>query len=261
MTQIVFDERAVQQLEVMYRARDVLRRRRLVREALAVERGHRVLDVGCGPGFYSAELLAEVGAKGSVVGVDTSAAMLAGAARRCEGQGDVAFHEGSATSIPVEDRAFDRVLCVQVLEYVADVPAALAELYRVLRPGGRALVWDVDWSTLSWHSGDAERMQRMLRAWDRHLAHPALPRTLAAALRAAGFTEVRVEAHAFATTELDPETFGGTVLSRVEQYLAGLDDVDREEAKAWAEEQHELGARGEYFFAVTQLCFTATRSG
>src|SRR5881628_877628 len=206
MSQIVFDERTAQQLEVMYRKRDALRRRRLVREALAVEAGHRVLDVGCGPGFYSAELLAEVGAKGAVVGVDTSAAMLAAAARRCEGLGDAAFHEGNATSLPVEDRGFDRALCVQVLEYVADVPAALAELYRVLRPRGRALVWDVDWSTLSWHSADPERMQRMLRAWDRHLAHPALSRTLAAVLRAAGFTEIRAEGHAFATTELDPET-------------------------------------------------------
>ena len=189
----------------------------------------------------------------------SAAAMLAAAARRCEGLGDAAFHEGSATSLPIEDRGFDRALCVQVLEYVADVPAALAELHRVLRPGGRALVWDVDWSTLSWHSADPERMQRMLRAWDRHLAHPALPRTLAAALRAAGFTEIRAEGHDFATTELDP--YGGMALRTVEHYLAGHDDIDREEAKAWAEEQRDLGARGEYFFAVIQFCFTATRPG
>ena len=261
MSQIVFDERTAQHLEVTYRTRDVLRRRRLVREALAVETGHRVLDVGCGPGFYSAELLAEVGAKGAVVGVDTSAVMLAAAARRCEGLGEAAFHEGNATSLPVEDRGFDRALCVQVLEYVSDVPAALAEIYRVLRPGGRALVWDVDWSTLSWHSAEPDRMQRILRAWDRHLAHPALPRTLAAALRAAGFTEIRAEGHTFATTELDSETYGGMALRTVEHYLAGLDDIDREEVKAWAEEQRELGARGEYFSAVMQFCFTATRSG
>jgi arsenite methyltransferase len=259
MSQFVFDERAAQQLEVVYRTRDVLRRRRLVREALALEGGHRVLDVGCGPGFYAAELLSDVGSNGAVVGVDSSPAMLAAAARRCEGLGDASFHEGSAISLPFDDRAFDRALCVQVLEHVPDVPGALAELHRVLRPGGRALVWDVDWSTLSWHSAEPARMQRVLRAWDLHLAHPALPRTLAAALRAAGFTEVRAEGHAFVTTEPDVETFGGTALQRVEQYLAGRDDIDGAEAAAWAEEQHDLGARGEYFFAITQFCFTAIR--
>jgi hypothetical protein len=102
-------------------------------------------------------------------------------------------------------------------------------------------------------------MQRMLRAWDRHLAHPGLPRTLAASLRAVGFTDVRAEGHAFTTIEPDPETYGGTMLGVVEQYLAGLGDIEREEAKAWALEQRDLGARGEYFAAVIQVCFTATR--
>lgn len=259
MSQFVFDERAARQLEVMYRSRDVLRRRQLVREALAVEPGHRVLDVGCGPGFYVAEFLPQVGVKGAVVGIDASAAMLAAAARRCEGLGDASFHEGSATSLAVGERSFDRALCVQVLGFVPDVPAALAELHRVLRPGGRLLVWDVDWSTLSWHSADPERMQRVLRAWDRHLAHAALPRTLAPALRTAGFTDIRTEGHAFVTTELDAETFGGLAFERVEQYLSGCDEIDRAAAVAWAEEQRELGARGEYFFAITQFCFTAVR--
>jgi SAM-dependent methyltransferase len=48
--------------------------------------------------------------------------------------------------------SFDRALSVQVLEYVSDPAAALADLHRALRPGGRLVVWDVDWSTVSWHS-------------------------------------------------------------------------------------------------------------
>jgi len=259
MSQFVFDERAAAQLEVMYRRRDVVRRRRLVREALAVQPGHRVLDVGCGPGFVAAELLGEVGESGAVVGVDRSAAMLGVAARRCEGLGNATFQEGDAAALPVEDESFDRALCVQVLEFVADVPAALAELHRVLRPGGRVLVWDVDWSTLSWHSHDPSRMRRMLQVWDRHLAHPALPRTLAAQVRAAGFADVRAEGHAFLTCALDPETYGGAMLGVIEPYLDGLADIDREEATAWAEEQRALDARGEYFCAVIQACFTATK--
>jgi SAM-dependent methyltransferase len=261
MSQFVFDEEAARLLEVMYRRRDVVRRRRLVREALAVRAGHRVLDVGCGPGFLSEEILAEVGGRGAVVGIDSSTAMLGVAARRCQGMANAAFLEGEATSLPVDDGGFDRVLCVQVLEFVADVPAALAELHRALRPGGRALVWDVDWSTLSWHSADPARMEKMLGAWDRHLAHPSLPRTLAASLRAAGFTDVRAQGHAFTTIELDEETYGGAMLGVVEQYLAGIDELHREEVNAWAQEQRALAARGDYYSAVMQVCFTAIRPG
>ena len=48
------------------------------------------------------------------------------------------------------------------------------------------------------------------------------------------------------------------MLSVVEKYLLGLDDIDRQEANAWVQEQRDLGARGEYFAAVTQVCFLAT---
>jgi arsenite methyltransferase len=75
--QLEFDESLGEQLEVLYRTRDILRRRRLVHEALAARPGERILDVGCGPGFYVAELLEAVGPQGSVVGVDVSAPMLA----------------------------------------------------------------------------------------------------------------------------------------------------------------------------------------
>jgi SAM-dependent methyltransferase len=260
MSQLVFDENIARQMETLYRTRDVRRRRALVRAALAVRPGERVLDVGCGSGFYAEELLAEVGPEGSVVGVDVSPQMLAVAAKRCERFPNVAFHEGEATALPVEEASFDAALCVQVLEYVPDATAALAQMRRALRPGGRVVVWDVDWGTLSWHSEDPERMARVLRAWDEHLTHPSLPRTLAARLRAAGFEQVGAEGHVFATTTLDPEAFGtGVVLTMVEQFASGRPSVGPAEAAAWAAEQRDLGARGELYFACTQFCFTGVR--
>ncbi len=260
MSQFVFDEALVQRLETLYRKRDVLRRRRLVREALAAEAGEHVLDVGCGPGFYLAEMLEAVGPGGEVVGVDASPESLAAAARRCGGEPNVTLLEGDATALPVADASADAALSVQVLEYVPDVPAALAELRRAVRPGGRVVLWDVDWSTVSWHSERPDRMARVLRAWDAHLAHPALPRTLASQLRAAGFGDVRAEGHVFATAELDPEAFGaGVVLPTVEFFVARRAEIGEQEAAAWAAEQQALHERGAFFFACVQFCFTATR--
>jgi arsenite methyltransferase len=260
MNQIVFDESLARQMETLYRTRDVRRRRALVGEALAARAGERILDVGCGPGFYVEELLAMVGPGGAVVGVDSSPQMLAAAAARCGRQDNVAFQQGDATALPVDDASFDAALCVQVLEYVADPTVALAEMHRVLRPGGRVVVWDIDWATVTWHSEDPARMDRVLRAWDAHLTHPSLPRTLAARLRAAGFSRVGAEGHVFTTTTLDPEAFGtGVVLGLVEQFVGGHQEVGADEAKAWGAEQRALGERGELFFACTQFCFTGFR--
>lgn len=259
MARLEFDESMASQLEVLYNRRDVVRRRRLVGEAIAVQPGEHVLDVGCGPGFYVKELLDQVGVDGSVTGVDVSKAMLAVAAKRVEGHDNVAFCEAEATALPVPDGAFDAAVSVQVLEYVPDVAAALAEIHRALRPGGRVVIWDVDWATVSWHTADHARMQRMLDAWDNHLVHPSLPRTLTRQLHDAGFADVTTDGHAFVTTALDPETYGGSMMGTIYQYAVEQGGVDAADAAAWKAEQKQLAARGEFYFACTQVCFGARR--
>jgi ubiquinone/menaquinone biosynthesis C-methylase UbiE len=258
VSQWSFDEETSKRLERVYLTRDALRRRRLVREAIAAESGDRVLDVGCGPGFYVAELVDAVGPDGAIVGVDSSATMLGLAAGRCSGHSNVAIREGAALALPVEDESFDVVFSVQVLEFVGDTTAVLAEMRRALRPGGRVVIWDVDWATLSWYSPEPTRMGRILRAWDQHLAHPSLPRTLASQLRSAGFDDIKSEGHAFTSTDFDPETFGVAMTPLIADFVSGRDSITAEDAAAWAEEQEHLGQQGEYYFSCTQFCFQGT---
>ena len=259
MTPLEFDDRIVKQLEEAYEKRDMRRRRRLVREALAPAPGERILDVGCGPGFYVAEVLDAVGPEGSVVGLDGSAASLAVATARSKGRHNVAFHEADATSLPVADAEFDAALSVQVLEYVPDATAALREIHRALRPGGRIVVWDVDWATVSMRTADEARMRRVMAAWDSHLTHPSLPQTLTSRLREAGFEEIRMEGHAFATTELSHDTYGGFLVEFAEQFVTNQRLVEAREAAAWADEQRALGEHGDFYFACIQFCFAAQR--
>src|SRR3954454_9691141 len=259
MSQIVFDEMMVSRLEALYATRDVMRRRRLVREALGPKPGARIVDVGCGPGFYVEEIAEQVGDAGFVVGVDASAPMLDVAASRNAARSNVAFHQGDAGALPLPDAEFDAAVCVQVLEYVEDAVGALRELRRVVAPGGRVVVCDVDWGTVSWHSDDPARMQRVLEAWDRHLAHPSLPRTLAAHMREAGLADVQAAGHTFATIEDDPESYGVAGMSVIEKCVAGREEVGPAEPATWSREQRELAGRGEFYFVCVQFCFTARR--
>jgi SAM-dependent methyltransferase len=109
-------------------------------EAGRVCQGEDVLDVGCGTGVVARAAAERAGPSGRVAGVDLNASMV-GVARRL--RPDLEWHEGDAASLPFEDGAFDAVLCQAALMFFPDRVAALREMRRVARAGGRvaALVW------------------------------------------------------------------------------------------------------------------------
>jgi SAM-dependent methyltransferase len=186
--------------------------------------------------------------------------MLDLARRRCEAFDNVTFKLGDIMSIPVESESFDRAICVQVLEYVEPATAALSEINRTLCPGGRVVIWDIDWGTVAWNSSDNALTEQILRAWDHHLAHPSLPRSLAPRLREAGFEEVDATGHVFSTiSTLDPETYGAAIIPIIASYVTVNRLIDEKAVKAWIDDQHDLSEKGECYFAGVQFCFSGVK--
>jgi ubiquinone/menaquinone biosynthesis C-methylase UbiE len=111
----------------------------LLLEELELAPGEAVLDVACGPGSVSRLAARRVGAAGRVTGVDLSAAMLEMARGKpaLEDAAPIEYHEAPADRLPVRDGAYDVAVCQQGLQFFPDRPAALAEMRRALRPGGR----------------------------------------------------------------------------------------------------------------------------
>jgi ubiquinone/menaquinone biosynthesis C-methylase UbiE len=248
-----FDEAQSRAVEAMYATRDVERQRRATLAALEPRTGERMVDIGCGPGYLAAEMAELVGPEGFVQGVDPSPHMLAIAARRALPHMELT--EGDALSLPAGDTSFDAAVSTQVYEYVPDIAAALAEARRVLRPGGRLVVLDTDWDSIVWRSSDDERMARVLRAWEEHLAHPRLPRVLPELLRDGGFRLRRSEIVPVLNVGYERETYSANVLGMIAEFVSGRQGITAEEASAWADDLRSLESR--YFFSLNRYLFVA----
>jgi SAM-dependent methyltransferase len=105
-------------------------------QAAGVRPAERVLDVACGTGAVTRLLAEQVGPAGKVTGLDITPGMLA-AARLAAPSQRIEWLEGSAVKMPLPDGTFDAVVCQQGLQFFPDKPAALSEMRRVLKRGGR----------------------------------------------------------------------------------------------------------------------------
>lgn len=127
--------------------------------------GQRVLDAGCGPGLYAEELLAR-GA--DVVGFDQSSEMIRLARKRLGERCDLRVHDLAAPLDWLDDETFDAVVLALVIHHVEDRTAAIRELHRILRPGGRLVVSTghptADWLRLG---GDYFRSELVEDVWER----------------------------------------------------------------------------------------------
>jgi ubiquinone/menaquinone biosynthesis C-methylase UbiE len=144
-----------------------------------------VLDVGSGTGVLLPLLARAIGAKGAIVEMDASAAMLEKARARGV-QGNTRFLQADAHAIPQPDASFDVVICNNAFPHFHDKPAALREMARVLRPGGQLVVC---------HTMSREAVNNLHRAIGGMVAADMLPEDveLRAWLEEAGFREVAIK--------------------------------------------------------------------
>jgi len=257
MSGLAFSSDAATKLIAAYRAPDLMRQRDATLQRLSLKRGERVVDVGCGPGFLCEMMAAAVGPTGHVTGIDISEDLIRFATDNKMSE-TIDYRVGDAAALPVDAGQFDLAVSTQVLEYVTDADAALREMARVLRPGGRAFIIDTDFDSWVWHAADTERMARIMNAWDTHCADPRLPRTLALRLRAAGFKVVNVEAYPVLSTTYRPGDFCHG-LSRLMADFLPKRGFDPRVLETWLADLEETEQRNASFFSLNRYFFKAEK--
>lgn len=254
-----FDEQASRRLESIYLTPDVVAQRAQVMALLKPQPGERALDIGCGPGLTTLSLAEAVGESGEVLGVDIAAPMLAIARQRCAGLPRVRFELCDVNALPCADHDFDCALASQVYEYVDTVDAALRELARVLKPGGRAVLVDTDWESAVWASHDDQRMRRVLDTWNEHIPHPQLPRTLKRRMENAGFASVAVTVVPLLNDAYDRQTYSVGMMEMIGNFVTGRNGLTADDIAAWKADAAAIGAEQGYFFSLSRYVFTGEK--
>ncbi|SMX50119.1 methyltransferase domain-containing protein [Maliponia aquimaris] len=183
------------------RANDPAMRDICARYMGALPHGAEFLEIGCGNGA-STELLLEAAGPAKVTAVDPSPGLLARARQRFAHRDGVNFVPGDAVATGQADAGFDVVVAHTVYSHLDAPEAALAEAFRVLRPGGTLAIFDGDYATNTVALFDRDPLQAVMQAAQRNLIHdPYIMRRLPRLLADAGFEGLRSTAHGFVQTD------------------------------------------------------------
>lgn len=228
---------------------------------LRLDRSARVLEVGCGTGAMLRSLARRAGFDGSAIGIDQSPAFIEAAGRfaAAEGVADrLRFEVGDAHRMAFPDASFDAVIVNTVMSHVGDPGAVMAELARVLRPGGKLVIFDGDYASLTYAYADAGLGQLMDKALaEATFNNPRIMRDLARLLRAHGLE--LLSAWGDAVTEIGSASFFKSFADTYLSYVIDAGFLAAEDVKAWHAYQQRAMEDGTFFAGCIYYTFIAGR--
>ncbi len=224
---------------------------------LALSSGETVLDVGCGTGADVRRFAGRVAPGGRVTGIDASAGMVNVARRRAAEAGLAGAVEvlvGDATDLVFPDASFDAVTADRVLMHTADPHRAVADLIRVLRPGGRLVTFDIDLDATLAAGPHFELAARAVAVASRGYRSGRVARDLPGLFAAAGL-DVDVAPHGLV---MPYQLFADLMAGPLHQARdAGF--VEEAEIEAWDASLAEAHQEGRFLGVFNGLLLTARK--
>lgn len=192
----------IEYLERVAARPDIREMHELADRLLMARPGERILEAGCGLGATARDLARATAPDGEVIAVDVSEAMIAAARERHDEGLAVTYDVGDVTALDLPDASVDAVRIERVLQHLVEVDQAIAEIFRVLRPGGRVVVLDPDWGSVAVDMEDPALAETVRAHFLGRAVRPRVGIELRRRLRRAGFASVEVLPHVFSYTSL-----------------------------------------------------------
>jgi ubiquinone/menaquinone biosynthesis C-methylase UbiE/GNAT superfamily N-acetyltransferase len=220
-------------------------------EAMGLRPGDAGLDVGCGTGDEVRLIAERVGASGRAVGVDASGDLLAAARERTPAGVAAEFVVADAHALPFADGEFAAARVERTLLHVTDPAGVIAQMARVVRPGGRVVAVEPDWDTLVISSGDRQTTRAVLDELWTSSRNPAVGRAVAGCFADAGIAVNTVDAAAMVVRD--------AAAARALFLLDGaVQRVGTDIARRWLDDLGEQSARGAFCAALTVFRIVGT---
>ncbi len=217
----------------------------------------RVLEIGCGTGAI-ARMLAQRPEIGEVVRMDPLEPLLERARELAAGLTNLSFRPGRGEQLPVDDSSLDAVVIHTVPSHMPDPRSALREAHRVLVPGGWLAIFDGDYATITFATGDSDPLEACAAAFRMaHINDPSVMRRAVAMIDDAGFVGPQLTSHGYAQV-VEP-AYMLWVLGRGAEVLVTEGVIGPALADSLQAEARRRVSQGSFFGQVTYISVVALR--
>ncbi len=211
--------------------------------------GRRVLDVGCGTGADARAIAVLVAPGGSVLGIDPSEVLLLEARRRTHREIPARFERASGENMPVSSGSMDRAVAIGTLSHIREPQPVIAEMVRVVRPGGRVALFDRDMGTFVIDASDRKVTRAVFSCHSEGVSGMDAGRRLHALLKGARLRCVQTFALPLVDTGFS--SYFRFVVDRYPDRAVQDGIITAEQAEAWRRDIRSRAERGVFFGSVT----------
>ncbi|MEV0947246.1 methyltransferase domain-containing protein [Rhodococcus sp. NPDC049939] len=247
----------VEHLDAVAEIPRIQRLRNWAHAALQVRAGKRALDIGSGTGSETQVLAEAVTASGHAIGLDPNPGLVTLAGERAGKANSTArFIVGDIYSLPFPDESLDIVRCETVFQHLYHPNSAAKEVARVMKPGGRAMIIDLDWGTAIMRLGDSNMLQRIIEEILSHSANPYSARLLPGQLGAAGLVIQDIEAQ---TLIQDPRNDSDPFVATLLAWGVTRRVITAIERSRLLEKLNSLARTGDFHMSMTYFAYLANK--